>query len=82
MKNSIDLNKSFTKLKNQIMKKSYVELATTQEEEANIRNLAIQQCIDICKQQEMLYGALSPNGNEVTVIQGIIHTLNLLKQIP
>ena len=76
MNNSIDLNKSFTKLKNQIMEE------TLTDDKTKIHNQAIQQCIDICEQQAILYGSISPHGNEATVIDAIIHTLELLKLKP
>ena len=51
-------------------------------DKTKIHNTAIQQCIDICKQQELLYASIRPDGTEVSVIKAIIHTLELLKFTP
>jgi hypothetical protein len=79
-------DKSFNKLKNQIMEQSKekeqdeVIDAIRLDPYDKAFNNGVQQAIDVCKQQEMLYNKISPNSSAAMALNVTISLLEYLKK--
>lgn len=77
---SIDLGKSFLKLKSNVMEKDFIREGNLDNILANTHNSAINQAIGFVRSQQLIYKSINPRGNEVNVLNAIISSLEHFKK--